>query len=71
MGRFLDTIRRDHPAYRVEASDDGYVLVRRDGHDDQFNELARHLIDDAGEDFAVFPTSDGHTGYERVFVIPL
>lgn len=71
MGRFLDRILRDDPAYEIEASDTGYLLIRNDGQDESFNALARELIDGAGEDFAVFPTPDGHTGYERVFVIPI
>ncbi|QBX36899.1 hypothetical protein E4M02_04345 [Brevundimonas sp. S30B] len=71
MGRILDKLVRDHPAYQVEASDNGLLLIRRDGKDAEFNNLARELINDAGQEFAVFPTSDGHTGYERVFVIPL
>lgn len=71
MSRFLDRICGDDIAYKLKASDDGYLLIRRDGHDADFNVIARDLIDHAGEEFAVFPTSDGRAGYERVFIIPL
>lgn len=71
MGRLLDNLERDHPAYSLVASDDGISLVRRDGHDDDFNDLARDLIDNPSDEFVVLPTPDGPTGYERVFLIPL
>lgn len=70
-GPFPRKLSRDDPAYELEASDNGYLLIRNDGQDESFNALARELIDGAGEDFAVFPTPDGHKGYERVFVIPI
>ena len=71
MGKLLDRLRQDSPAYRLEAEDDGFVLIRRDGQHDDFNAFARDLIDNAGRDYAVFPTPDTQTGYERLFVIPL
>jgi hypothetical protein len=71
MGRFLDKLSRDDPAYDLSASDDGYTLVGRVGHEDEFNELARDLIDNAGDEFVVLPTPDGQMGYERVFIIPI
>ncbi|WP_404418544.1 hypothetical protein [Brevundimonas vesicularis] len=71
MGRFLDKLSRDDPAYELSASDDGYTLISRAGHEDEFNELARDLIDNAGSEFVVLPSSDGQVGYERVFIIPI
>jgi hypothetical protein len=71
MGRFLDRLSRDDPAYELMASDDGYTLIGRAGHEDEFNELARDLIDNAGNEFVVLPSSDGQVGYERVFIIPI
>lgn len=70
MGQFLDRLRQDNPAYSLEASDSGYLLIRREGQDDSFNEIARELLDEAGAEFVVFPTPD-HEGYERVFLVPL
>lgn len=71
MGRLLDRLRRDDPTYEMVATDDGLLLTARDGQADRFTELARDLIENAGEDFVAFPTSDGRHGYERVFLIPL
>ena len=71
MGRLLDNLERDNPAYRLEASDDGITLIRRAGYEDDFNDFARVLIDSAGVEFVALPTTDGHAGYERVFLIPL
>lgn len=70
MGRFLDKVRDNHPAYRLEASDDGLTLIRRKGREKEFNRLARSLINDANAGVVVFPTPD-EQGYERVFVVPL
>ncbi|QBX38088.1 hypothetical protein E4M02_06025 [Brevundimonas sp. S30B] len=70
MGRFLDEVRDDHPAYRLESGDDGLTLIRRRGREDEFNRLARSLIDGGHDDVVVFPTPDDE-GYERVFVVPL
>jgi hypothetical protein len=71
MGRFLDKLSRDDPAYELSASDDGYTLIGRFGHEDEFNEFARDLIDNAGDEFVVLPSTDGQTGYERLFIIPI
>ena len=71
MGRFLDSLDREHPWYRLEETNDGIAVIRRDGREHDFNRLARELIDNAGAEFVALPTSDGHTGYERVFLIPI
>lgn len=71
MGRLLDRLRRDDPTYLLEVSDDGFALTPRDGQEQPFNVMARDLINDAGTDFVVFPSTDGHNGYDRVFLIPL
>lgn len=71
MGRLLDRLKRDDPAYRLETNSDGLTLVRRDGQADEFNKLARQLINDGGSEFVVLPITDGGTGYERVVLLPL
>ncbi|WP_122468946.1 hypothetical protein [Brevundimonas lutea] len=70
MGRFLDRLSTEDPTYRLEETADGFALIRRDGQAEAFNAFARNLIDQATDEFAVFATSDGHLGYERVFLIP-
>lgn len=71
MGRLIDKFRCDDPAFRIEPDGDGVVLIRQDGQAELFDALARDLINSSGSEFLVFPTTDGHRGYERVFVLPL
>ena len=70
MARFIDKFSRNDPAFDIVQDGDGVVLIRQDGQAELFNALARDLINYAGDDFLVFPTTDGHRGYERVFVLP-
>lgn len=71
MGQFLQRLREGHPAYKVVAAEEGFSLVRLDGEEDRFNDLAREIINHSGDDFVAFPTPDGATGYESVYVLPL
>ena len=71
MRRLLDRFSRDDPAFRLEADGAGVVLIRQDGQAEPFNAIARDLINEAGNEFLVFPTTDGAAGYERVFILPL
>lgn len=71
MGRLLDKLIRGSTAYDVEAENDGFSLVGKPGRLNEFSDLVREAVDHSGEDFVVFPTSDGHQGYSRMFVVPL
>ncbi len=71
MGRIFDKLKKDHPAYRLEPVDGGFMLVRKENRAAEFNEFARELINYDGQDVAVFPTPDGGRGYERLFLLPL
>jgi hypothetical protein len=71
MGRLLDTLNNDQGAFRVERADGGYLMIRRDDKAEEFNEIARKLINDPGQEMVVFPVTDGAQGYERLFVISL
>jgi hypothetical protein len=71
MGRLLDTLKNDQAAFRVEQADGGYLMIRHDDRTEEFNEIARKLINDAGQEMVVFPMTDGAQGYERLFVISL
>lgn len=70
MSLFLITLREGGPSYTIEPSEHGFLIVRRDGHEDEFNPIARSVIDKAGPHFAAFPRSDGQGGYDCVHVIP-
>lgn len=71
MGKFLDRLRKGSSAHTVIAEADGLLLVRLDGAEDRFNDLAREVLKRNGEEFVAFPTTDGSTGYARVFLVPL
>jgi len=71
MGRLLDKLLNDHPAYDIRRDEDGFVLTGRLGHIDEFSDIVREAADHAGEEFVVFTTSDGHKGYSQMFVMPL
>jgi hypothetical protein len=71
MCQFFERLREGSSAHTVIAEEDGLSLVRLDGEEDRFNDLAREILRRSGEDFVAFPTTDGSHGYERVFVVPL
>ncbi len=71
MGRLLDRLRQGTPACVVQPEKGGFTLVAKPRRLDEFNALVREAADHAGEDFVVFPTSDGRNGYSRMFVMPL
>lgn len=71
MGRLLDKLLATHPAYDIERDEDGFVLIAKSDRIDEFSDLVREATEHAGEDFIVFPTSDGGVGYSRMFVVPL
>ena len=71
MGQFLERLRKGSSAHTVIVEAQGLSLVRLDGAEDRFNDLAREILERSGEDFVAFPTTDGSHGYERVFVVPL
>lgn len=71
MGRFLDRLLEASTAYDVRRDKDGYFLIANPAQPDAFNDVVRDAVEKAGDDFVVFPTSDGHHGYSQMFIIPL
>ena len=71
MGRLLDRLIQGSPAYEVKPENDGFSLVGKPDRLDEFSDLVREAVDHAGEEFVVFPTSDGGHRYSRMFVVPL
>lgn len=71
MGRLLDKLLKTSPAYDIRQDKDGFVLIGNPGYIDEFSDLVREAVDHAGEDFVVFPTSDGSHRYRQMFVMPL
>lgn len=56
---------------RVEMREGSFVLHPVAGRQAEFNRLACSLIDNAGEEFVVFPHSDGAAGWSSLMVFPL
>lgn len=71
MGRLLTKLLEDSPAYDLRRDKDGFVLIAKPGHREEFSDLVREAAEHAGDDFIVFTTSDGRQGYSQMFVMPL
>ena len=71
MGRLLDKLLQNTPTFDVKPEGDGFALVGKPGSLDEFSDLVREAAEQAGEDFVVFPTSDGSEGYSQAFILPL
>lgn len=70
MPLFLESLREGGPAFTVEDAEAGFLIVRVEGREGGFNDVARLVIDKAGPTYAAFPRSDGADGYDCVHVIP-
>ncbi|MBK1976477.1 hypothetical protein JIX58_12045 [Brevundimonas diminuta] len=71
MGRLLEKLKHGAPAYDVKVERDGFTLIGKPDHIDEFSDIVREAAEQAGEEFVVFTTSDGHQGYSQMFVMPL
>lgn len=71
MGRLLDKLIQGSAACEVKSEMDGFTLVGKPDRLEEFSDLVREAVELAGEDFVVFPTSDGGCGYSQMFVVPL
>ncbi len=71
MGQLLTKLLDTSPAYDIRRDDGGFVLTGKPEHIDEFNKLVREAAFHAGDDFVVFPMSDGHHGYSQMFLVPL
>ena len=68
----LERLRRDDPLYLVDGDEAGFNLVRAPAADQaRFDALVRAAMAGAGRDFVALPRSDGHTGYDAVYILPL
>lgn len=71
MGKLLDRMLAGSPAHRVQRESNGFLLIGSEERLAEFSELVRQAVDYIGDDFVVFPVSDGHQGYSRMFVLPM
>lgn len=71
MSVTLRNLQHQSESHDVEPCDVGFLIVRKPGAAVAFAELARQVLDKAGETYAAFPRVDGHGGYESVLVVPI
>jgi hypothetical protein len=68
----LQRLHRPDPLYRIETDAAGFSLLRAEAADRrQFDRLVRATLDRAGTDYVALPRSDGHSGYDGVYILPL
>lgn len=71
MGKLLDRLLAGSPVYRVQREDNGFLLIGSQDRLAEFSDLVRQAVNHNGDDFVVFPVTDGAQGYSRMFVMPL
>lgn len=71
MGRLLDRLLEGSPAYSVKRDAGGFLLTGEPSRLGEFADVVREAASHAGQDFIVFPISDGDHGYDQMFVIPI
>ena len=72
MLKFLKRLPPEGTHYRLERTDIGYALGRKEDADPTiFNDLAREAIGLAGEEFVAMPRLDEKADYDQVIIIPL
>lgn len=71
MGRLLDKLMQGSSACSVKRERDGFTLVGKPDRLDEFSDLVREAAENAGDEFVVFPTTDGGQRYSQMFVLPI
>jgi len=71
MPLFLASLRQPTQVYDVENVIEGFVLQPKTHAQTAFDDIVRRALNHAGDDFAVFPTSNGVGGYESVLIVPI
>lgn len=71
MGALLQRLREVAASQGSEETDYGFSLRPEPDAPARFNRLVERVMDEAGDDYIALPTTDGGTGYDRVFIIPL
>ena len=68
MPLFLNSLREESENHPVEPTPEGFIIVRKVGCEEGFNDLARRVMDYSGP-YVALPIPDGHGGYEAVQII--
>ena len=67
----LLSLRQESDVHAVEPCDEGFIIVRKPGAANAFDDIARKALNQAGETYAAFPRPDGRGGYESVLIVPI
>ena len=71
MGKLLNKMRAGAPSYVVEETAAGLTLICTTGHEIEFSQLIRDLLNQNSGEFVLLPAPDGHQGYERAILLPM
>ena len=71
MRHLVENLRADSTSFDLEETDEGFILTRRIGRDDEFNQLVRRLINRTDDQFVILPVNDGPKAYGWVILLPL
>lgn len=71
MRKLLDRLIAGSPAYRVVCENEGFLLIGSDERLSEFSDIVRQAVNHNGDDFVVFPVTNGLDGYSRMFIMPL
>lgn len=66
----LELLRAGGSSYTVEEIEHGFLLHVVPGDEANFNIIIRRLMTEAGDDFVVFPRTDGKGGYDCAHIMP-
>jgi len=71
MKNLLASIQTGSPLFEVETVNEGWAIVPKPGQESAFTQMIEDIAFSPNDEFAIFPVSDGKTGYERAVVLPL
>ena len=71
MRHLVENLRADSTSFDLEETDEGFILTRRIGRDDEFNQLVRKLINRTDDQFVIPLVNDGPKAFGRAILLPL
>ena len=71
MPLFLSTLLAGGQAYTISDMDTGFDIEPVEGHFEDFNALARLVVEKDGQTYVAFPRSNGHGGSDCVHIVPI
>jgi hypothetical protein len=71
MKNLLTSIEMGSPLFEVETVSGGWAIVPKPGQEAAFTQMIEDIVSGPTDEFAIFPMSDGKTGYSRAVILPL